>query len=528
MAPAELNYEIHDKELLAIVWSFQRWRSLLLSVSSQIKVLTDHNALEYFMSTKVLTRRQARWAEVLSEYNFLITYRPGKQAQKPDALSRRDDVYPSRGDGTYAANNPHNVRPLLKQSTLAIRSSATQARNDNEDPDPSFVEALVRAQDSDPWLSSIKEHMDPDYKPSPSLRADGVLLLNERIAVPDDDAIKLRILRMKHDHPTAGHPGRSKTIQLIQRDFFWRKSKAFIQDYISSCMRCARNKTPRRKPHGLLQPLPVADRPWSSLSMDYIEQLPRSGGFDAILVVVCRFTKMSIFIPCKTASSTRDLADAFLSHVFSKHGLPDDLVSDRGSKFVSKFWKTLCSKLNIERKTSTAYHPETDGQTERVNQTLEQYVRIYCAYQQDDWHQWLPLAEFAYNNSDHTSTGISPFMANYGYNPCIPVVAGATSSKPGAHYVRTLDDVHQQVRATLASARERYKHFADRKCDIAPPYAVGDLVLLSTENLRTTRPSAQVRRTLHRSLQDQRSSLSSRDEAGAPARALAPSSRLPR
>ena len=240
-------------------------------------------------------------------------------------------------------------------------------------------------------------------------------------------------MRLSSSNPTAGHPGRAKTIALIKRDFFWRKPKLFVQDYISSCMRCARNKPRRHSPHGLLEPLPVAQRPWSSISMDHIEQLPLSGGYDAILVIICRFTKYGLFLPTHTTSTSRDLAILFLAWVFSKHGLPDEIISDRGSRFVSKFWKTVTSKLNIKRKLSTAYHPETDGQTERVNQTLERYLRIYCAYQQNDWHEWLPLAEFSYNNSDHSSTGLSPFMANYGYHPSISVAEGIAPSIPGRH-----------------------------------------------------------------------------------------------
>ena len=299
MLPAELNYEIHDKELLAIVWAFQRWRSLLLSTSSQIQVLTDHNALEYFMSSKVLTRRQARWAELLAEYDFNIKYRPGKQALKPDALSRRDDVYPTGGDGAYAKNNPHNVRPLLRQSHLAAHLCASVALDAQPSDRPQlqdkFIDALRAAQAEDPTLVNAREQLEQGAHDSATLRDDGILLINGLIAVPDNAQVKLEILRMKHDHPTAGHPGREKTIQLVKRDFHWPKLKDFVQDYVSSCMRCARNKPRRHKPHGLLQPLPVPDRPWSSLSMDHIEQLPKSSGYDAILVIVCRFSKMALF-----------------------------------------------------------------------------------------------------------------------------------------------------------------------------------------------------------------------------------------
>jgi len=256
-------------------------------------------------------------------------------------------------------------------------------------------------------------------------------------------------------------------------------------------MKCARNKPLRQKPYGALQPLPIPDRPWSSISMDFIEQLPNSGGFDSILVVVCRFTKMAIFIPTTVTATSKDLTDLFVRHVWSKHGTPDDIVSDRGSKFVSKFWKSLCSRLSISRKVSTAYHPETDGQTERVNQSLEQYIRIYCAYQQNDWHEWLPLAEFAYNNSDHTSTGTSPFKANYGFDPTISVEAGG-SAGPGNRYAHQLSEIHDKVRHTLKAAQEAQKRFADKSRQEGPTFQVGDQVLLSTENLRTTRPTRKL------------------------------------
>ena len=267
---------------------------------------------------------------------------------------------------------------------LSVLDMSPHAPSDTELP---FVQQLITTQDADPDLAKRKANLDDtSLRPPAFVRADGVLMLDGKIAVPEDDAIKLRILRMKHDHPTAGHPGRTKTIQLVNRDYYWRKCKDFVTDYVNSCLRCARAKTPRRKPHGLLAPLPVAERPWSSLSMDYIDQLPRSGGFDAILVIACRFSKMALFIPTTTTATSQTLADSYIAHVFSKHGLPDDMVSDRGSKFVSKFWRTVTNKLGVKRNLSTAYHPQSDGQTERINQTLEQYLRMYCAYQQNDWH----------------------------------------------------------------------------------------------------------------------------------------------
>ena len=172
----------------------------------------------------------------------------------------------------------------------------------------------------------------------------------------------------------------------------------YVEEYIASCPECKRAKSSRHKPYGPLRFLPIPERPWNSISMDFIEGLPTSDGFDTILVVVDRLTKMAIFIPTTKEASAPELAYLFLQNVFAKHGVPADIVSDRGKHFVSRFWASLCSLLKIKSNLSTAYHPETDGQTERINQKIEQYLRLFINYHQTDWVNWLPTAEFAYNN----------------------------------------------------------------------------------------------------------------------------------
>ncbi|MBW0553093.1 hypothetical protein O181_092808 [Austropuccinia psidii MF-1] len=186
---------------------------------------------------------------------------------------------------------------------------------------------------------------------------------------------------------------------------------------MSSCQQCSRNKNIHHKKFGLLKPLSIPSGPWNSLSMDFINHLPLSSSFYSILVVVDRFSKMAIFIPAYSTLTALDLAQIFISHVFYKHGLPISIVSDKGSLFVSSFWTQLCQQLMISRDISTAFYPETDGQTERVYQILGQYLRMYVNYHQDDWCTWLPLAEFAYKNAEHSSTKKSPFFTIYGRNP---------------------------------------------------------------------------------------------------------------
>ncbi|MBW0536722.1 hypothetical protein O181_076437 [Austropuccinia psidii MF-1] len=214
-----------------------------------------------------------------------------------------------------------------------------------------------------------------------------LLLFKDWVVVPNDPTIQLRILQKHHDSPLAGHPGQEKTLKLVKRDFHWSDMTQVIKDNVSSFQQCSRNKNIHHKKFGLLKPLPIPNGPWICLSMDFITQLPLSNSFDSILVIVDIFSKMAVFIPKMSSITSLDLAHLFIKNIFSKHYL------------------------------STAYHQETDGQTERVNQILEQYLWMYVSYHQDDWNTWLPLAEFAYNNSDHSSTKQSPFFTVYGRYP---------------------------------------------------------------------------------------------------------------
>ncbi|MBW0497660.1 hypothetical protein O181_037375 [Austropuccinia psidii MF-1] len=230
----------------------------------------------------------------------------------------------------------------------------------------------------------------------------------------------------------------------------------FIEEYVSSCQKCSRNKNIHHKKLGLLKPLQIPSGHWSSLSMDFITQLPLSNNFDSALVVVDRFSKMAIFIAAYGASTALELAQ-----IFSKHGLPVSIFIDRGSLFASSFWINLCQKLEIATYLSTAFHPKTDGQTERVNQTLEQHLQMYVSSHQDDWHTWLLLAEFAYNNAEHSSTKQSPFFTIYGRNPSFDSIHISQDS-PAGNLSTKLQSVQKVVKEELESAIRRFKKYEDR------------------------------------------------------------------
>ena len=225
-----------------------------------------------------------------------------------------------------------------------------------------------------------------------------------------------------HDNKLAGHVGKDKTIELVSRNFYWPKMHDEIMKYVSTCLLCQSNKPSNQSPSGLLQPLPIPSRPWQIISMDFITQLPKTNkGNDAITVIVCKLSKMVHFIPCKTTITAPQTANIVFEYVVRHHGIPSIIISDRDARFTSMFWKSLWKLLGTKLNMSTAYHPQTDGQTERTNRTLEEMLRAYVNYQQSDWDDYLISAEIAFNNSFQLSTGYSPYYLNHGFHPSFPI-----------------------------------------------------------------------------------------------------------
>ena len=508
MAPAELNYEIYDKELLAIFAGFRHWRAYLEGSVHPVRVVTDHKNLEYFATTKLLTRRQARWSEFLSSFHYKVLYRPGRLGGKPDILTRRSDVYPKRGEGAYALANPQNLQQLFKDGQLLESLRATYILQPESISASAIVQMRPTIYEVDSLLADILTELTRDefaktqLEPSPpwSRSPSGLLLFNLRVYVPEGHDLRLRILQLKHDHETAGHPGFRKTLDLVKREFYWPGLRNYVSDYCRTCDNCSRNKAAHHKPYGLLKQLPIPERPWESISVDFIVELPPSSDsstanvHDAILVVVDRLTKMSLFIPTTTKATSQELARLYVKHVFSKHGVPSDIVSDRGSTFTSQFTSALALLLNIKLNYSTAYHPETDGQTERTNQQIEGYLRMYTNYQQDDWADLLPIAEFAYNNGSHSATQVSPFFANYGYNPRATLMMDIAVADPTAHdFAKPLAELHEYCRREIAVAQSQYQPPADRRrAEVPEEIREGSQVWLNAKNIKTKRPSKKL------------------------------------
>ena len=252
-----------------------------------------------------------------------------------------------------------------------------------------------------------------------------------------------------------------------------------------------------------MKPLPLPTQRWRNIPTDFIGPLPLSDGYDSIMVVVDRLSKQVHISACHTSMTAEDLAKLFIRDVWQYHGLPESIVSDRGSLFVSEFWAALTTKLRVQLALSTAFHPESDGQTERTNRTLEQYLRQYVDLAQTDWYDWLPLAAYSMNNCISTATGMSPFFANHGLHPRMsfgpPRALTAQASKAirqanhdGTTFVGKMTDILEQLHTNLVVSQSKMETFANAKRSAAPAYRIGDSVFLDMRNMPTDKPSKKL------------------------------------
>lgn len=515
-SPAECNYEIYDKELLAIVRCLEEWDAELRSVQD-FEIVTDHKNLEYFCKARKLTERHVRWSAFMSKFHFKIRYRKGKDNERADALSRREQDMPDDDDDRVQGRTLQLFRYNSESKQMAILAPILR-----EGSSPDASEQTKLYDDPDNWEQAKRE--DNIYQEATKYVKDGNrtfptqlglkvsiaechlddqdnLYFRDRKWVPGSEPLRTNIIQSAHDSLLVGHPGREQTYIVVSREYFWPRMSKDVQRFVRNCDICGRTKPWREQKKGLLKPLPLPDRPWQDITMDFVPDLPSCEGKWNVLVITDRLTKGVIFEAIGTITK-EDTAWALIRTVFRRHGLPRTIVSDRGSQFVSEVWRTLCQLCRIDRLLSTAYHPQTDGATERVNSVMEAYIRAYTAYEQDDWVRLLPLAELAINGRTNSSTGTSPFFLSHGYNlspfePSRPIQDLAQGSprspiQKGEAIVRTIKEGLDWAHASLAWAQQEMEHQANRSRAPAPEYRTGDYVWLKLKNIKTDRPSKKL------------------------------------
>jgi hypothetical protein len=440
-SPAEANYDIYEKEFLAIIKAIENWRAHLIWMEKPFIIETDHKNLTYWKEPKKLTGRTARWHEKLQDYNFKIIHIAGKSNGPADALSR---MHQKDEDETP------KLTPLISPDAFL---------NVFEAGDPGTVEhKIMEAQAQyqptiERWEKTLA--IERNEEPGRTTWRDK----EGRLVVPPDNALKRRILREYHDHWGAGHPGRDETIRKVQNNYFWPVQKAWIEQYVKGCAICQQNKNLTHVTKTPLYKITVPENapPFTQIAMDLITGLPLSRGYDAILTIVDHgCSRGAIFLPCKTMITGPQIAQLYYEHVYPWFGLPTKVISDRDPRFTSHFGRALAKELGITWNMSTAYRPQTDGLTEHKNQWLEQYIRL-VAGNDKEWSTLLAMATLVHNNTMNATTGLAPNQLLIGREPLATPVQGEGSDNPLAeHRVRKL--IERRIMATQALNKAARNH----------------------------------------------------------------------
>ncbi|KAL0195242.1 hypothetical protein M9458_008814 [Cirrhinus mrigala] len=412
LSSAEKNYDVGNRELLAIKLALEEWRHWLEGVKHPFTVLTDHKNLEYLRTAKLLNHRQARWSLFFTRFNFLVTYRPGSQNTKADALSRIHE--PDRPISSAESVLPASM--IVAPVTWDIMTEISEAQT--QDPTPADCP-------------------------------------NNLVYVPL--TLRARVLAEVHATPSSGHPGIEATLQLLGNRFWW--------------------------------PTQLPQRPWSHIAVDFITDLPPSNGFTTILSVIDRFSKGCRPIPLSKLPTAMETAELLCNWVFRIFSLPEDIVSDRGPQFSSRLWSSFFRLLGVNVSLTSGYHPQANGQVERLNQELTRFLRSYCHNRQEDWSRYLFWAEYAQNSLRKPATHLTPFQCILGFQPPLFPWSGEPSELPAVNsWFQHSEETWNLAHVHLQRAVRRTQTQADRRRRPNPPYVPGQWVWLSTRDLRLRLP----------------------------------------
>jgi len=470
LTATERNYKIHDQELLAIIRALEEWQHYLQGNTNKIEIITDHKNLEYFLTAKKLNRRQAWWSGLLANYDYILRHQAGKTMGKPDTLSRWPDHIGIENDNA-------DVTLISAEHIGSINIETTGDQ----------IVTKIKARKQVP----INPRDKADWK-----QEDGITYREGLIVVNDKD-LQLEIIQQIHDTPIGGHPRQAKTRELITRNYWWSGLTQYVNKYVDRCRKCQQNKIFPQKLQGELHPNVIPSKPFKNVTMDFIIKLPPSQGFDSLLAVTCQLSKQVYFIPCNKTINSEGTARLYKDNVWWHEGFPKIVISDKGPQFTSKFSTHLCKTLGVKQNISSAYHPQTDGQTEWTNQEIKAYLWIFINWHQNDWTSWIPIAEFTYNNRVHSAIGYSPFYATNGYHVNTSITPSRSTQPLGKEenhtelFTEYMANIHQETQSAMKKANDDMKKYYDWTHK-PEEYKIGDKVWLDMKDINTGRPKKKL------------------------------------
>lgn len=452
LSPRNRLLSVYDRELLALVHAVTKWHQYL-SIQP-FTILTDQHSLKYLLEQRLSTPAQYRWVTKLMGLSYVIHYKKGKENVAADALSRA-----THGE-------------LLQ---LTVSSISTE-----------LWDLIHKAYLTDESLQQLKAQVVEDPQAHSLYKVvDDLLFRKHRLVIPSDLHVRELILQWLHSSHQGGHSGIRASVHRIKSLFHWKGLHRDVAHFIQKCETCLRCKYETIAPPGLLQPLPIPGSIWQSIAMDFIDKLPMSHGKEAIWVIVDRLSKYAHFIPLAHPYTALKLADIFLKEVYRLHGAPANIVSDRDPIFTSMFWTTFLQQLGVSQSLSTAYHPQSDGQSEVLNRCLEHYLRSMTWQRPKEWVNWLPLAEWWYNTTYHSAIQTTPFEVVYGQPPALhlPYFPQSTTVDAIDRSFVAREEMINKLQGNLVRAQTRMKRLADRN-RTDREFTEGDWVFLKLQPYR--------------------------------------------
>ena len=329
---------------------------------------------------------------------------------------------------------------------------------------------------------------------------DGLLLYNGRLVVPDTANLRTELIKEAHNQVSTAHPGRDKTYRLLRPRYYWRRMLNDVERFVRNCHPCRRADVPRDKTPGFLHPLPIPEHPWQHVTMDFKAMPEDKYGQNMVYVVIDRLSKQVVSVPCVNTVTAEDMAKSYVQYVYRYYGPPQSIVSDRGPQFVSQFWKEFCRILGIQLKLSTAFHPQTDGQTEIMNQYMDQRLRPFIDYFQDNWSELLPMMDYAQLTMPHSSIGMSPYellngrlpRTSFDWNTPVAATVPERLNQERAREVATrMHSAIEKAKEIMADSQKKKEKDVNRHRRPID-FMVGDKVWVSTKNWKTQRPSRKL------------------------------------